>query len=200
MALSSENLTMHGHLHLDDATPQLLLQMSSATTLRPLATERRTYHLHGLCHTRSTPLGGRIPIQTSMDPPLDIPGVLAVNLVGHEGGQVVKDFNWTLTVTDRSTGWTEAGAVRTKAEVSVVAALASCLHRYPGRALSLHSDNGSESTPGHLTRFCHARGITFTRSRPYHKNGAPMWRRRTIRSSGSLWGITGMTARKRWTS
>jgi len=23
---------------------------------------------------------------------------------------------------------------------------------------------------GHLTRFCHARDITFTRSRPYHKN------------------------------
>ena len=28
----------------------------------------------------------------------------------------------------------------------------------------------ARSTPGHLVRFCHARGITFTRSRPYHKN------------------------------
>jgi transposase InsO family protein len=52
----------------------------------------------------------------------------------------------------------------------------------PGRTLSLHSDNGSEFMNGHLTRFCIARGITFTpralwskargvvRSRPYHKN------------------------------
>ena len=36
--------------------------------------------------------------------------------------------------------------------------------------VSLHSDNGSESTPGHLTRFCHARDITFIRSRPYQGN------------------------------
>jgi len=90
------------------------------------------------------PSGGRIPIQTCMDPPLDIPGVLAVDLVGHDGGQAVGDFNWTLTVTDRTTGWTEAGAVRTKAEVVVVAALESCLRRYPGRVISLHADNGSE--------------------------------------------------------
>src|SRR5450756_2771327 len=40
----------------------------------------------------------------------------------------------------------------------------------PGRVLSLHSDNGSEFMNGHLVRFCHTRGITFTRSRPYHKN------------------------------
>jgi hypothetical protein len=49
--------------------------------------------------------------------------------------------------------------MRTKAEISAVAALASCLRRYPGRVISLHSDNGNESTPGHLTR-----------SRPYHKD------------------------------
>jgi len=105
-----------------------------------------------------------------MDPPLDIPGALAVDLVGHDGGQAVGDFNWTLTVTDRSTGWTEAGAVRTKAEVHVVAALESCLRRYPGKVLSLHADNGTEFMNGHLLRFCHTRGITLTRSRPYHKN------------------------------
>jgi len=29
---------------------------------------------------------------------------------------------------------------------------------------------GVRSTPGHLTRFCHARDITFTRSRPYQGN------------------------------
>jgi hypothetical protein len=125
---------------------------------------------HGISHTRSTPLGGRIPLQTCMDPPLDIPGALAVDLVGHDGGQAVGDFGWTLTVTDCTTGWTEAGAVRTKAEIYVVAALESCLHRYPGQVISLHADNGSEFMNGHLTRFCHAQGITFTRSRPYHKN------------------------------
>jgi len=57
-----------------------------------------------------------------------------------------------------------------KAEVYVVAALESRLHRYPGRVLSLHSEGGSEFMNGHLTRFCSARDITFTRSRPWHKN------------------------------
>ena len=173
MPLFVENLTAHGHLHINEETRGFLLQMSPATIGRLLATERHLYRLHGISHTRSTPLGGRIPIQTCMDPPLDIPGVLAVDLVGHDGGQAVDDFGWTLTVTDCTTGWTEAGAVRTKAEIYVVAALESCLHRYPGKVVSLHSDNGSEFMNGHLVRFCHTRGITFTRSRPYHKNDNP---------------------------
>ncbi len=170
MALFLENLVTHGHLHIDEETRQLLLQMSPATIGRLLAGERKRYHLHGISHTRSTPLGGRIPVQTCMDPPLLIPGVLAVDLVGHDGGQAVDDFNWTLTVTDCTTGWTEAGAARTKAEVYVVAALETCLQRYPGRVVSLHADNGSEFMNGHLVRFCLARAIAFTRSRPYHKN------------------------------
>lgn len=173
MALFVENLTKHGHLPIDEKTRRLILQMSPATIGRLLAGERKMYRLHGISHTRSTPLGGRIPIQTCMDPLLDIPGALAVDLVGHDGGQAAGDFNWTLTVTDQTTGWTEAGAVRTKAEIYVVAALESCLHRYPGKVVSLHSDNGSEFMNGHLVRFCHARGITLTRSRPYHKNDNP---------------------------
>jgi transposase InsO family protein len=170
MPLFMENLMNHGHLSIDEETRRLLLKMSPATIGRLLAGERKRYVLHGISHTRSTPLGGRIPIQTCMDPPLDIPGALAVDLVGHDGGQAVGDFNWTLTVTDRSTGWTEAGAVRTKAEIYVVAALESCLRRYPGRVISLHADNGTEFMNGHLVRFCQTRGITLTRSRPYHKN------------------------------
>src|SRR5450830_1064098 len=159
MALFVENLTAHGHLPLDEETRRLLLQMSPATMGRLLATERHVYRLHGISHTRSTPLGVRIPIQTCMDPPMEIPGALAVDLVGHDGGQAVDDFGWTLTVTDCTTGWTETGAVRTKAEVYVVAALESCLHRYPGRVVSLHSDNGSEFINDQLRRFCDAHGI-----------------------------------------
>jgi transposase InsO family protein len=170
MSLFVENLTVHGHLHVDDETRRLLLKMSPATIGRLLAEERKRYRLHGISHTRSTPLGGRIPIQTCMDSPLDLPGALAVDLVGHDGGRAVDDFNWTLTVTDCTTGWTEAGAVRTKAEIYVVAALESCLRRYPGQVISLHADNGSEFMNGHLVRFCRTHGITLTRSRPYHKN------------------------------
>ncbi|RIE16542.1 hypothetical protein SMC1_06390 [Candidatus Cryosericum septentrionale] len=86
MPLFVENLTAHGHLHLEDETRRLLLQMSPATTLRLLAGERRTYRLHGLCHTQSTPLGGRIPIQTCMDPSAGHPQRPPMDLVGRCGG------------------------------------------------------------------------------------------------------------------
>jgi hypothetical protein len=78
--------------------------MSPRTIGRLLAGERKRYRLRGISHTRSTPLGGRIHIQTCVDPPLDIPGVLAVDLLGHDGGRTVRDFDWTLTVTD-CTSW-----------------------------------------------------------------------------------------------
>lgn len=42
--------------------------------------------------------------QARMDPALNIPGALAVDLVLHDGKQAVGDFNWTLTVTDQTTG------------------------------------------------------------------------------------------------
>ena len=69
MALFMENLVTHGHLPIDEETRRLLLQMSPATIGRLLATGRHMYRLHGISHTRSTPLGGRISIQTCMDPP-----------------------------------------------------------------------------------------------------------------------------------
>ena len=217
MALFVENLMMHGHLCIDEETRRLLLQMSPATIGRLLAGERKSYVLHGISHTRSTPLGGRIPIQTCMDPPpedfcplpprmlpyprgvfggvlpLDVLGVLAVDLVGHDGGQAVGDFNWTLTVTDCTTGWTEAGAVRTKAEIYVVAALETCLRRYPGQVISLHADNGSEFMNGHLVRFCQSHDIILTPEPfcprrgvlsvpvPITRTTTPMWKRRTTR-------------------
>jgi len=209
MPLFVENLTMHGHLHIDEETRELLLQMSSATIGRLLATERHMYRLHGISHTRSTPLGGRIPIQTCMDSPLDLPGALAVDLVAHDGGRAVDDFGWTLTVTDCTTGWTEAGAVRTKAEIYVVAAIESCLRRHPGKVISLHADNGSEFMNGHLVRFCHARGITFTPEPFCPRRGALsglapttrtttlMWKRRTTPSSASSWDMAGMILRRK---
>ncbi len=68
MPLFVENLTTHGHLPVDEETRRLLLQMSPATIGRLLAGERKMYRLHGSSHTRSTLLGGRIPLQTCMDP------------------------------------------------------------------------------------------------------------------------------------
>jgi len=61
MALFVENLTAHGHLHVEDEIRRLLLQMSPGAIGRLLVGERHMSRLHGLCHTRSTPLGGQDP-------------------------------------------------------------------------------------------------------------------------------------------
>jgi hypothetical protein len=50
------------------------------------------------------------------------------------------------------------------------AALAAIRARLPFPLLGLDSDNGSEFLNAHLVRFCTARELTFTRSRPSWKN------------------------------
>ena len=47
MPLFVENLTTHGHLHIDDKTRRLLLQMSPATIGKLLTTERHMYRRTG---------------------------------------------------------------------------------------------------------------------------------------------------------
>lgn len=71
MSLLAGNLWGLRHLHPDDESGRLLVQMSPATIRRLPSGEKGTCRLRELCHTRSTPLHGRIPVQAWMDSPLD---------------------------------------------------------------------------------------------------------------------------------
>ena len=73
-------------------------------------------------------------------------------------------------MTDIATGWTENRSVRNKAQRWVVAALEEIVKVMPFPILGVDSDNGSEFINGHLLRWCEARKITFTRSRPGNSN------------------------------
>src|SRR5450756_3148361 len=86
------------------------------------------------------------------------------------GGKEAGDHCYTLTVTDRCSGWTEIVPVPSRAQVYVFEALTTLLSHLPFPVQLLHSDNGSEFINNELRRFCDAHGIRFTRSRPYHKN------------------------------
>jgi len=90
--------------------------------------------------------------------------------VSHDGGKEAGDHCYTLTVTDRCSGWTEIVPVPSRAQVYVFEALTRVLTHLPFPVQLLHSDNGSEFINNELRRFCDAHGIRFTRSRPYHKN------------------------------
>ena len=62
--------------------------------------------------------------------------------------------------------WHEAN----KAQVWVLQALHRIRQEIPFPILGIDSDNGGEFINNHLLRFCEACKITFTRSRPFHKN------------------------------
>ncbi len=95
-----------------------------------------------------------------------MPGLVEIDLVGHEGGNAVGEHAYTLTVTDIATGWPENRSVRNKARKWVLAALDGIAKVMPFPILGVHSDNGREFINYHLLNWCEQRKITCTRSRP----------------------------------
>ncbi len=98
------------------------------------------------------------------------PGFCEVDLVAHDGGTPYGEFCQTLDLTCVATGWTEPRALRNKAQRWVHEAIDQIASELPFPLLGLDSDNGSEFINMHLFAYCAEQQITFTRSRPYHKN------------------------------
>jgi len=163
-------MARHGTV-LPDPLSTALLQMGSATMDRLLREEKaRGGNRRHAPRTKPGCLLRLIPIVSSRELSAATPGQVEVDLVSHDGGKAAGDHCYTLTVTDRCSGWTTIVPVPSRAQVFVFEALTTVLHDLPFPVLVLHSDNGSEFINNELRRFCDAHGIRFTRSRPYHKN------------------------------
>ena len=164
-------LRRFGELDIDEDTAALLAGMSAATIDRRLAPERKKHELKGRCHTKpGSLLKSQIPVRTWADWDDAVPGFVEIDLVGHDGGNPTGEHAFTLTVTDIATGWTENRSVRNKARKWVLAALDDIARAMPFPILGVDSDNGAEFINHHLLAWCQKRHITFTRSRPGHKN------------------------------
>src|SRR5699024_7894428 len=125
----------------------------------------------GRSHTKpGSLLKSQIPIRTWAEWDDAVPGFVEIDLVGHEGGNAAGEFCFTLTVTDIATGWTINRSVRNKAQKWVFEALQHVVSAFPFPIKGIDSDNGSEFINDHLLRWCETNKITFTRSRPQHKN------------------------------
>ena len=156
---------------LPDPLHGALLRMGSATMDRLLREEKtKGGNRRHAPRTKPGSLPRLIPIVSSRELSAAAPGSVEVDLVSHDGGKEAGDHCYTLTITDRCSGWTEIVPVSSRAQVVVFAALTTVLTRLPFPVQLLHSDNGSEFINNELRRFCDAHGIRFTRSRPYHKN------------------------------
>jgi len=164
-------LRRFGELDISDDLAAVLVVMSPATMDRRLAPARATMTLRGRSYTKpGSLLKSQIPIRTWAQWDDAVPGLVEIDLVGHEGGNAEGEHCYTLTVTDISTGWTQNRSVQNKAQKWVVAALEDIAKVMPFPLLGVDSDNGSEFINHHLLTWCQKREITFTRSRPGNSN------------------------------
>lgn len=163
-------LERQNELHLSVETKALLLKMSCATIDRCLG-PARFEHPHGLSTTKpGTLLKKAIPVRIYTPWKDERPGFVEIDLVAHCGETAEGPFLNTLTATDLATGWTECLAIANKTQTAVSQAIQELRERLPFPLLGLDSDNGSEFINDTLLRYCQSEQITFTRSRPYHKN------------------------------
>lgn len=163
-------LERNHEIHMTPETKKLLLQMSRSSIDRCLSTTYQT-HPHGLSTTRpGTLLKKSIPIRTYTPWDEEKPGFMEIDLVAHCGDTTEGQFVNTLTSVDISTGWTECQAVFPRNRHTVLDAIKAIQARLPFDLLGLDSDNGSEFINETLLQYCQYQKITFTRSRPYHKN------------------------------
>lgn len=166
-----DRLRAVGELRIGSDTRDVLVGMSAATIDRRLAGARQRLALKGRAHTKpGSLLKTQIPVRTWSQWDENQPGFVEIDLVGHEGGNSKGAFCQTLTVTDIATGWTETQAVPTKAGRWVTEALDDIAAALPFPLLGIDSDNGVEFINNHLLAYCTDHEITFTRSRPSHKN------------------------------
>jgi hypothetical protein len=164
-------LEKHHEIQLDEGTRRKLLSISAATIDRLLKPERKKHTIKGRSHTKpGTLLKHQIPIRTFAQWDEKKSGFVEIDLVGHDGGDPSGEFAYTLNVTDVATGWTEAQAVKNKAQCWVFEALTDIRQRLPFALLGIDSDNGSEFINNHLYRYCTDEKITFTRARSSRKN------------------------------
>ena len=149
-----------------------VLAISPATLDRLLAPERAAQPRRGLYGTKpGSLLRTQIPIHNEA---WDVsqPGWLEADTVAHCGTSLAGDFIWSVTYTDIFSQWTESRAVWNKGAAGVVTRTREMEAALPFLLLGFDSDNGGEFLNYHLWRYFSERAapVSFTRSRPYHKN------------------------------
>ena len=161
----------NGHLQLPRTVRAQLLKVSPATIDRALhdvreaAGGRRRHHSAPSAAVRRS-----VPVRTFTDwhdPP---PGFFEADLVAHSGPLTRGSFVQTLVLTDIATGWTECAPLLFREQTRLVEALEELGALIPFAVHGFDSDNDSVFMNETVRDYCQAKGITFTRCRPYRKN------------------------------
>jgi len=157
-------------------TKEKLLKISSATVdrlLRPVKEKYRLAHKYKP-HPHASVIKKNIPVESYFDKPKHGPlGYTEIDLVHHCGSIAEGSFCYTLSETEINTGWTELRALRNKARVWTLEALADIDKSVPFKIHTRHVDNGSEFINAPMLAYTQQAGMKYTRSREYHKNDSP---------------------------
>jgi len=146
--------------------------LSSATIDRLMAPMRGKARKYGLCTTKpGSLLKQHIPIATYQWDKTR-PGFLEADTIAYYGTSTEGMFVFTVNCVDIATGWREQRAVWGKGEKGVLEALKDIEQKLPFLILGFDCDNGSEFLNWHLHKYFTKRKnpVSYTRSRPYHKN------------------------------
>jgi hypothetical protein len=149
-----------------------LLTVSPATIDRLLQSDRvETAKWRRRLNKSSRQLKNSVPVRVG---PWDVsgPGWLEADGVAHCDGSMAGNFIWTVTYVDIFSGWTEARATWNRSSTAVKKNTQQLMISLPFDVLGLDVDNGPEFLNWSIYRLCEESTpkITFTRSRPYHKN------------------------------
>lgn len=158
-----------GELAVSGETRVLLLQVSLSTVARRLAAAKRRSVVPLSTTKPGSLLKSQIVVRKGRWEETN-PGWLESDTVAHGGDSGAGQFIFTYNFLDIATGWVELEASLGKGEKATVAGLDAVRERFPFPTLGIDSDNGGEYINYHLKRYCEREQLSFTRSRPYHKN------------------------------
>ena len=97
-------------------------------------------------------------------------GSFEIDTVVHCGYGPQDGALWTLTLTDVSNGFVYIRPLKAKTQRYVIEALDDIAGNAPYPIRELHMDNGSEFKNFGFLQWCRMHGVSYTRSRSYHKN------------------------------
>ena len=166
-----KQLEKFGEIHLYEDQEKLLVKMSTFTIDRLLEGERDlSKKEYGLSGTKRSPLlKTLIPIRTGFEDVTE-PGHLEMDCVLHCGESMSGQYAETLNVLDIHSHWNEKTIFLNKTKEKVVGSFHQLRKQFPFPILSIDFDNGFEFVNWVMHKYCKREGLSFTRSRSYHKN------------------------------
>jgi hypothetical protein len=144
-----------------------LLAMGSSTIERFLKEIKRK-RPKGKSTTTPSKFKSQIPLKLCKDDDKKTIGYFEADTVAHCGESLAGEFNWTLTMTDLHSGWTENRACPDKTAESVKSSIEVIESKLPFKLIGFSSDNGTEFL--NQTVQDYLSGTEVTRGRPYKKN------------------------------